>query len=70
MHSTLKLTNGPNKLDCLCVATLSSLVQYNTSLLGQIVSYEENEVLCEYVPWYDKALGKTANRGSDVVSLI
>jgi len=34
--------NGPNKLERLSMASLSSLVELNTSLLGPFVSYEEN----------------------------
>jgi hypothetical protein len=40
-----KFMNGPIKLECLSIASLSSLVQCNTSLFGTFVSYEENEGL-------------------------
>ncbi len=37
--------SGPNKLECLSSPSLSSLVQWNISLFGPFISYEENEVL-------------------------
>jgi hypothetical protein len=40
-----QLTNKPNKLVCLSMPCLSSLVQCNTSSFGTYVSYEENEGL-------------------------
>ncbi len=40
-----KLTNRPNKLECLSLASLFSLMYKNTSLLGPFVSCEENDVL-------------------------
>jgi hypothetical protein len=45
LHVLRKLTNRPNKLECLSLTRLSSLVHYNTSLLGLFVSYEENDML-------------------------
>ncbi len=39
------LTNEPNKLERLSLASLSSLVQYNTSILGPFLSCKENEML-------------------------
>ncbi len=50
MHNTLfssQLTNGPNKLECLSLVSLSSLEYCNTSsLLCPFIRHEENEVLC------------------------
>ncbi len=38
-------TNGPNRLECLSLASISSLMLFNDSFK----SYEENEVFSEYV---------------------
>ncbi len=45
-----KLSNGPNKLECLSLANLFNIVQCNTSLLGPFKSFEENE-RCECDTW-------------------
>jgi hypothetical protein len=38
-----KLTNWPQKLDSLSLVSLSTLLWCNTRLMGQFLSYEENE---------------------------
>jgi hypothetical protein len=45
------LTNGPNKLECLSLASISRLVQHNTSLLGTFISYEGDEARKNFYPW-------------------
>ncbi len=40
-----QLTNGPIKLECLPLASLTSHALFNTNLLGLFMSYEENEWL-------------------------